>query len=180
MKKIIRLTESDLHRIVKESVQRILNEDKHKYYYDPNDPEAYEEFDTENPRDWRTLAYLRKLRRISHEDPKSEYFEDPIEGHEAAFNKEQNNMEWDYYNYPSIGFRTGGGLFGNQPEWKKHQILRNRNEKMKELEKKDSKKSEMTKNLEDIKRARKIADAQGIKYKGRGYNLNPKKKKNKA
>ena len=33
-KKLIRLTESDLHRIVKESVNRILKENDENYYYD--------------------------------------------------------------------------------------------------------------------------------------------------
>lgn len=33
-KKLIRLTESDLHRIVKESVNKILKENDENYYYD--------------------------------------------------------------------------------------------------------------------------------------------------
>ena len=45
MKKIIRLTESDLHRIVKESVNKILSEAKKKgYTYDPTDGRYYDEY----------------------------------------------------------------------------------------------------------------------------------------
>jgi len=54
MKQIIRLTESDLHRLVKESVQKILNEvseAKHKY--------AGETLDPDDPADWITLYHLR-------------------------------------------------------------------------------------------------------------------------
>ena len=133
MKNIIRLTENDIHRIVKESVNRVLYEVK--YHYDPNNPDEYEEFDPANPKDWRTLAYLRRLRRISHEDPKSEYYEDPIKGHEAAFKKEDKAMRDNHCN--SIK-----DIFISPKEDKPC-----------------------------IKRARKIADAQGIDYKGRGYKL---------
>ena len=44
MKKTIRLTESDLHRIVKESVNRILRESKYNYY-DSSPYDEYNEFD---------------------------------------------------------------------------------------------------------------------------------------
>jgi hypothetical protein len=60
MKKIIRLTESDLHRIVKESVNRIIKETNWSNAYDddprgPNGrledlyPDWYEEEDEEDP-----------------------------------------------------------------------------------------------------------------------------------
>jgi len=143
--KLIRLTEGDLHRIVKESVNRILNEVK--YHYDPNNPEEYEEFDSTNPKDWRTLAYLRKLRRISHEDPKSEYYEDPIKGHEAAFEKEDKAMNANNYSGSWVSSTMAHKL---------------------------GKKDIFIMPKEDracIKRARKIADRQGIDYKGRGYKL---------
>ena len=43
MKKIIRLTESDLHRIVKESVNKILRESGHEWWreedWNPNHPD---------------------------------------------------------------------------------------------------------------------------------------------
>jgi hypothetical protein len=43
MKRIIRLTESDLHRIVKESVNKILKEVK-GYTYDPTDGRYYDKY----------------------------------------------------------------------------------------------------------------------------------------
>jgi hypothetical protein len=131
-KEIIRLTESDLHRIVKESVNRVLYEVK--YHYDPNNPDEYEKFDSTKPKDWRTLAYLRRLRRISHENPKSEYYEDPIEGHEAAFEKEDKAMRDNHYN-------SSIALLGKKED------------------------------RDSLERARKIADKQGIDYRGRGYKF---------
>ena len=56
-KKLIRLTESDLHNIVKESVNKILNEWEYAGWindiedpieYDPNDPESVKERETCN------------------------------------------------------------------------------------------------------------------------------------
>lgn len=52
MKKLIRLTESDLHRIVKESVKRILNE-----------KELGGETFHNTPEDWAAVASLRKGQR---------------------------------------------------------------------------------------------------------------------
>ena len=48
-KKIIRLTESDLHRIIKESVNKVLNEVQF----------GGESFHGDNPTDWAALADLR-------------------------------------------------------------------------------------------------------------------------
>ena len=51
MKQVIRLTESDLHRIVKESVQRILKEqddwDAH-LQQDDNEPTSFEYLDSDD------------------------------------------------------------------------------------------------------------------------------------
>ena len=46
MKQIIRLTESDLHRVVKESVNRILGELK-GFTYDPTDGRYYDKWGNE-------------------------------------------------------------------------------------------------------------------------------------
>ena len=52
MKKLIRLTESDLHRIVKESVNMILKEVKY----------GGESLHGNNPNDWYTLSQIRGYR----------------------------------------------------------------------------------------------------------------------
>ena len=44
MKQIIRLTESDLHRIVKESVNKILSEGLKGFTYDPSTGEYYDKY----------------------------------------------------------------------------------------------------------------------------------------
>jgi hypothetical protein len=50
MKKVIRLTEGDLHRIIKESVKKIISEAT----------AGGEHFDGNNPEDWAAMAVLRK------------------------------------------------------------------------------------------------------------------------
>jgi len=56
MKKIIRLTESDLHKIVKESVNKILGELK-GYTYDPTDGGYYDRFGNEAEYDEDGVPY---------------------------------------------------------------------------------------------------------------------------
>lgn len=49
MKRRIRLSESDLHKVIKESVKRCLNEaDSYGWYVDDNDPETAYDFAIEN------------------------------------------------------------------------------------------------------------------------------------
>ena len=66
-KKLIRLTESDLHRIVKESVQKILNEVR---YLDVDFPDNIRSYHGNNPNDWGALADERYRRGL---DAKKEY-----------------------------------------------------------------------------------------------------------
>ncbi len=47
MKKLIRLTESDLHRIVKESVKRVLREDTYSYNGDDYRNSIYDKYSSE-------------------------------------------------------------------------------------------------------------------------------------
>ena len=56
MKQIIRLTESDLHTIVKESVNKILGELK-GYTYDPTDGRYYDKFGNEAEYDEDGMPY---------------------------------------------------------------------------------------------------------------------------
>lgn len=64
-KKLIRLTESDLHRIVKESVNRVLNEVQF----------GGESLHGNNPGDWAAMRYLR-TDRIAHENNAGLYDDD--------------------------------------------------------------------------------------------------------
>ena len=57
-KKLIRLTEQDLHRIVKESVERILNEVEI----------GGESLHGDNPEDWATVSHLRDANVARDED----------------------------------------------------------------------------------------------------------------
>lgn len=58
MKKIVRLTENDLHKIIKESVQRIINEVKF----------GGESFHGNNPEDWAAMTLLRRANNKSATD----------------------------------------------------------------------------------------------------------------
>ena len=64
-KKLIRLTESDLHKIVKESVNRVLNEVQF----------GGESLHGNNPEDWAAMKYLRND-RINHEGDAGLYDDD--------------------------------------------------------------------------------------------------------
>ena len=65
MKQRIRLTESDLHKIVKESVKRILNEVEF----------GGESLHGNNPEDWAAMRYVRND-RIDHEGDAGLYDDD--------------------------------------------------------------------------------------------------------
>ena len=65
MKKLVRLTESDLHKIVKESVNRVLNEVQF----------GGESLHGNNPEDWAAMKYLRND-RIDHEGDAGLYDDD--------------------------------------------------------------------------------------------------------
>lgn len=58
MKQIIRLTESDLHRLVKESVNKILKEVKYKGHSLHGD----------NPYDWATMHHVRDMEADKSDD----------------------------------------------------------------------------------------------------------------
>ena len=65
MKRIIRLTESDLHRIVKESVNKILRESGHEgweeEYWNPNHPDYNDGTDeSDEPDDFDERYYKYK------------------------------------------------------------------------------------------------------------------------
>lgn len=60
-KKLIRLTESDLHKIVKESVNRVLREDK---YWNPEYEFDREIFDRDTGDNERLEAIDKKKRRV--------------------------------------------------------------------------------------------------------------------
>lgn len=82
-KKLIRLTEGDLHRIVKESVNRILNEyknsdtrfynDRLKFYLDSghniDTAKSYAHFDAQMKGcDKRSERFLKKVEELENED----------------------------------------------------------------------------------------------------------------
>ena len=79
-KKIIRLTESDLHRIVKESVNRILKESTF-----PTDDE-----------------YAQMGKYYVAADTNSEYFDDYNEAYRYAYNEAKKSYENDGYNMEDI------------------------------------------------------------------------------
>ena len=93
-KKLIRLTESDLHRIVKESVNRVLNE---VWDIDDNGIVDYDEFGRAKNRSYADVIGLgrglpsdtkRTLRSTPHRDPRAEtnyqYRLDEPEGREHS------------------------------------------------------------------------------------------------
>lgn len=51
MKKVVRLTESDLHKLIKRSVNKILKEDAADYYFGWMDDKDYSQFDDDERRD---------------------------------------------------------------------------------------------------------------------------------
>lgn len=65
MKKVIRLTESDLHRIIKESVKKIIKESGHEWWkeedWNPQYPKDDEE-ETDNDKVDRLYDYEREKR----------------------------------------------------------------------------------------------------------------------
>ena len=70
MKKVIRLTESDLHRIIKESVKKIIKESGHEWWkeedWNPQYPKDDSDEETDNDKvdrlydDEREKRFLRK------------------------------------------------------------------------------------------------------------------------
>ena len=81
-KKLIRLTESDLHNIVKESVNKILNEWEYAGWindiedpieYDPNDPESVKEREIEDS--WREFRDHISNRREMN-DRRRKFYDD--------------------------------------------------------------------------------------------------------
>ena len=81
-KKLIRLTESDLHRIVKESVNRVLSEVEFRG----------REFHGNRPDDWRKMANIRK----AFKDDADRSETDAINGYFHSFDS-QDAKEADYW-----------------------------------------------------------------------------------
>lgn len=83
-KKVIRLNESDLYRIVKESVNRILNE----VWY------GGESLHGNNPEDWETVRDLRSDRLGLYPSG----YEDEYDKNEMAWDRDENNAATLYGN----------------------------------------------------------------------------------
>ena len=105
-KNIIRLTESDLHRIVKESVERILGEVEFRG----------RTFHGNNPDDWRKMADIRKGLKMDADKGETDAINgynhsfDPQDAKEAehwrnASKKHSKNVDRNMNNYKDMGNR---------------------------------------------------------------------------
>lgn len=82
MKQTIRLRESDIHRIVKESVNRVLNEVEF----------GGETLHGNNPEDWASMKHLRNL-RMDRDDDSHINGDITDDEHEARFRRNLRNWE---------------------------------------------------------------------------------------
>ena len=119
MKKLVRLTESDLHRIVRESVNRILNEVQY----------GGENLHGNNVEDWNALARLRDARKNKVLD---DYFNDAQNGKEVdpfhaacQFNRESNAQQRNDQN-AGVASTEYGGFGGVLSNNKKGRNMANR------------------------------------------------------
>ena len=92
-KKLIRLTEQDLHRIVKESVNKVLNEIQY----------GGESLHGNNPEDWETMRNLRS----DHMGLYPSGYEDEYDKNERAWDRDENNAT-SLYGNDKERMRLGG------------------------------------------------------------------------
>ncbi len=102
-KKLIRLTEQDLHKIVKESVNKILNEVR---YLDVDFPYNIRSYHGNNPNDWGALADERYRRGLDakreyeyYDSPQDALYSDHIpECPDWWYDRMQRDMDKEYRN----------------------------------------------------------------------------------
>lgn len=125
MKRRIRLSESDLHRVIAESVKRVLKEGKGKFtdlYHDKNVPKPYGHKVEELQREIEsTESYLAELRKEleSYEDANQAAFEDYAQDR-YGLSKDNLDKNWeafcdneDYRNFEPSDYPEGGtGYYG--------------------------------------------------------------------
>ena len=102
MKKIIRLTESDLHRIVKESVNRILKEDVLGNDWHENEEDAvmnnYEPFESQEDLPFDGMQDDHDWSGVGEEEFDPTFYDDPDQYRDDVINGNDSPSDNDLYN----------------------------------------------------------------------------------